>query len=174
MAGRAQGVLHPMRKPCSTSMNVGRDDRPWGLPWVLLLLAIIAGCTGSHPREFEPTRHGLQVTGTQTGDGQGRQGSQNFDAENCPRVESMLLQALNSAQPLADLEEMGYPTKDGRIQIVLTLAKPDLRFLEAWDVEIGSQAGAQVQVLAYPNDVCDIANNEHVSSIRLPSLAIPQ
>lgn len=92
----------------------------------------------------------------------------------CARVESALVQALGSDQPLGVLEDEGYSVRDGRIQVVLSLATDDISFLEAWDVEVGTRSGLRIQIFARPEDICEIAGSENVNFVRLPSLAVPQ
>jgi hypothetical protein len=96
------------------------------------------------------------------------------DPQNCPGVESGLLQILQSENPIEAAEGRGYPTKDGKLQILLVLEKDDLEFLDSWDVEVGSGVGEQVQIFGRPGVICEIAHHENVLAVRLPQLGLPQ
>lgn len=95
-------------------------------------------------------------------------------ANGCPGLDSALAQIIASRDPLAEARQRQLTIKDGKIQVVLLLNQEDTRFLQSFDVEVGSRAGMQVQVFAPPARLCDLIKTGKVLAVNLPNQGIPQ
>lgn len=96
-------------------------------------------------------------------------------APNCEGLDSALSQIVASPDPVAQAAQMLVQVKEGnKIQVALVLSGPDTTFLSAYDVEVGSQSGNNVQAFVPIARLCDLANTEQVLAINLPAQAITQ
>jgi hypothetical protein len=93
---------------------------------------------------------------------------------DCPGVESQLGQIVGVPNALDVAQRLGVTTKGVKIQVLLVLSDPDVAFLEAFEVEVGTQSGNEVQAFVPIDRVCELANVEQVLAIRLPSGAAGQ
>jgi hypothetical protein len=93
----------------------------------------------------------------------------------CAGLDSALSQIVSSSNPVDAAKQMQIPVKNGdKIQVVLTLESPDTAFLTAFGAEIGSQSGNSVQVYVPIGRLCELANTQQVSAIKLPASAVTQ
>lgn len=88
---------------------------------------------------------------------------------DCPGLDNRLFQLSQAAEPLKLAEQWQLKLKDGKVQVLLILADEEVTFLQNFDVEPGTQAGAKMQVFAPIPRLCDLANSPHVLAIRLPT-----
>ena len=93
---------------------------------------------------------------------------------DCPGLDSTLAGVVASPDPLAQARQSLLTVKDGKIQVVLMLSQGDTSFLKDYDVEVGTQSGAQVQVFVAPDRLCDLAKSDEVVAINLPAQAVMQ
>ena len=90
----------------------------------------------------------------------------------CPKLDSQLNQLVQSADPLSMAKQLNLTVKQDKVQVLLVLASEDKAFLDDFTVEVGSQAGRQVQVFVAINQICDLASTDEVLAIRLPDQVI--
>ena len=158
--------------------------------WVIIAIlgAVSAACTvpSASPGTAEPTAGGasvleqdapptpelstVQVDLEQAPPKEGKRSTQ----EDCPGVESQLVQIVQAPNALDLAQQLGFRAKDSKIQVPLVLAEPDTAFLKGSDVEVGTQSGNQVQAFVPIDRVCELASTEQVLVIRLPSGAAAQ
>jgi hypothetical protein len=93
---------------------------------------------------------------------------------DCPGLDSRLFQLTQAAEPLKLANQWQLKLKDGKVQVLLILADEDVTFLQNFDVEPGTQAGAKIQVFAPIPRLCDLANMPQVLAIRPPTRAFIQ
>ena len=90
---------------------------------------------------------------------------------DCRTLDSVLFNLTLAEDPLATAERLGLPAHEGKVQVVITLAGEDTAFLAAFDAEIGSQSGAEVQAYVPPAELCALGADERVAAVRAPDLA---
>lgn len=94
--------------------------------------------------------------------------------DDCPGLDSSLAQVAASPDPLEQARLSLMTVRDGKIQVVLVLSQEDTGFLQSYDVEIGAQAGTQVQAFVPPGRLCDLAKTDEVLAINPAAQAITQ
>ena len=87
----------------------------------------------------------------------------------CPKLDSQLNQVVQSPDPLSMAKKLNLNVKEDKVQVLLVLAGNDKVLLDKFAVEVGSQAGMQVQVFVAINQLCDLASTDEVLAIRLPA-----
>lgn len=92
----------------------------------------------------------------------------------CPNLDSQLSQLIKSENPLAAAEEVGLHTKDGKLEVMLTMAGEDAKIPSGFDLEVSIRSGDQVQVFAEIDQLCDLSNTDEVVYIRVPEIAVPE
>lgn len=92
----------------------------------------------------------------------------------CPGVESALMGFLEEEDPVEAARRAGFPTRGGRIQVLLELAGEETAFLEEHELEVGTQVGSRAQAFIEPEAICELAADERVRTVQLPALAAPQ
>ena len=93
-------------------------------------------------------------------------------APTCPKLDSQLNQLATSSDPLNTAASLNLNLEDGKVQVRLVLAGDDPSFLEEYGVEVGSQAGQEIQAFVPVDQLCKIAKLDEVLAIRVPSQAI--
>lgn len=88
------------------------------------------------------------------------------ESKTCPNLDNQLYQLTQSDDPSTLAAQMGWIVKDDKVQVVFLLKNEDSGFLLAYDVEIGTQSGNQVQAYAAVDQLCDLSNLEAVLAIR--------
>jgi hypothetical protein len=88
------------------------------------------------------------------------------EPNSCPNLDSQLYQLTQSDDASTLAAQMGWKIKDDKVQVVFLLENEDSGFLLAYDVEIGTQSGNQVQAYAAVDQLCDLANLEAILAIR--------
>ena len=88
---------------------------------------------------------------------------------DCPGLESQLYQVTQAEDPLSMAEQVGLTLKDNKVQILFVLEGEETDFLLAYDVELGTQSGNQVQGYAPVDRLCELANLDAVLAIRRPA-----
>lgn len=94
--------------------------------------------------------------------------------EGCPGVESQLAQIIQGSNPLERARQLGIRVQGDKVQVLLVLSSEDVAFLQDFGVEIGTQAGTQVQAFVPLSRVCELASTENVLAIRLLGQAVIQ
>jgi hypothetical protein len=89
-------------------------------------------------------------------------------APGCPKLVEPLKQLVQSSDPQEAAKALSLPLKDGKVQVVLVLTSEKTDFLKDFEVEIGSQAGNQVQAYVAIAQLCQLAQREQVQAIRIP------
>jgi hypothetical protein len=88
---------------------------------------------------------------------------------DCPGLESQLYQVAQAKDPLKMAEQIGLILKDEKVQVLFVLEDEETDFLLAYDVELGTQSGNQVQGYAPIERLCELTNLEAVLAIRRPA-----
>ena len=94
--------------------------------------------------------------------------------KDCPGVQSQLAQIVRAPNAVDLAQQLGFKTKEEKIQVLLVLSDPDTAFLEGFEAEVGTQSGNQVQAFVPIDRVCELSGTEQVLAIRLPSGAVGQ
>lgn len=92
----------------------------------------------------------------------------------CPDLDSQLFRLTQVSNPIRLAEQLGFRVTDGRVQVLLILAREDTEFLRDWGVEPGTQSGTQVQAFVRVDQLCDLANTDAVLAIRPAVQAVLQ
>jgi hypothetical protein len=90
----------------------------------------------------------------------------------CPRLDSQLYQLTQSADPISGAKSLGFTLKDGKVQVLFTLVDADVSFLTAFDVELGTQLGNQVQGFVAIERLCELSGHSSVLAIQPPPRAV--
>ena len=93
-------------------------------------------------------------------------------ASECPDLDSQLRQLIQAPDPLALARQLGLKVQDDKVQVLLTLADEDTKFLQEFGIEPGTQSGVQVQAFVPVDQLCDLANTAEVLAIRPSAQAI--
>lgn len=91
----------------------------------------------------------------------------------CPALDSLLLQLVNMDDASDMAAKLGYQVKENKIQVLLILESEDLAFLSDFDAEIGSQTGKQVQAFVGFDQLCPLARHDAVLAVRPVAQASP-
>lgn len=94
--------------------------------------------------------------------------------DDCPGVDSVLIQIAQAPDPPGHAKQLGLRVKEGKIHVLLILDRDDISFLQEFDVEIGNQLGKQVQAIVPIDRLCDLAKLDAVLAVYLPAQAVPQ
>jgi hypothetical protein len=94
--------------------------------------------------------------------------------QDCPKLEHQLYQLTQASEPIKLAQQTGLRVKQDKIQVLLIVNRADVQFAPAFDVEVGSRSGTQVQAFVPIGQLCALANTEEVVAIRLPAQAIPE
>jgi hypothetical protein len=94
--------------------------------------------------------------------------------KGCPKVESQLGQIIQNPNPLETARQLGFRVQGDKIQVLLVLDSENVTFLQDFGVEIGKQAGTQVQAFVPLSRVCELASTDNVLAIRLPGQGVAQ
>ena len=153
------------------------EKAPRGLVLLFLSFLLLSACGGGPEAEGD----GLsQPTGTfetvemDPDAGKVDAPSSGRGAQDCPSVESRLIQVVTSDDPLAAAQGQGLTIVDDRIQVLLVLDSTETEFLKAYDVQVGKLVGSEVQAFVPVARICELAKHEKVLAIRLPAVAVPQ
>lgn len=149
---------------------------------LVILMFLIAGCSQSTPANGNPSpdagsgmgqdqpRVTEMVSGTLSVPGElDPQTTLAPENNTCPKLDSLLNQIAQASDPLSAARELNLKLKDDKVQVVIVLSGEQTDFLPAFDVEVGSQAGNEVQVFAPPARLCELSNREEVLAIRVPA-----
>lgn len=95
------------------------------------------------------------------------------EPSDCPALDSQLFQLLQADDPLLLAEQLEFRLQGDKVQVLLILAGEETDFLQGFGVEVGTQAGNQVQAFAPINQLCDLANADPVLAVRPAAQAFP-
>jgi hypothetical protein len=90
----------------------------------------------------------------------------------CPKLDSQLNQLVASSDPLKMAASLNLRLNEGKVQVRLLLVGDDPSFLKESGVELGSQAGQEIQAFVPIDQLCEISNLEEVLAIRIPAEGI--
>lgn len=99
---------------------------------------------------------------------------ENDDELACPNMDSQLNQLIRSEDPLEAAQAIGLTVKDGKLEVMLTLASEDASIPAGFDVEVSIRSGVQAQVFAQIDQLCDLSNTDEVVYIRVPEYGVPE
>lgn len=85
---------------------------------------------------------------------------------DCPGLDSQLYQLIQKDDPQLSASEIGMNVKENKIQVLIILESEATDFLLDYDVELGTQAGNQVQAYVSFDCLCALANLDAVLAIR--------
>jgi len=92
---------------------------------------------------------------------------------DCPGLDSQLFQLAQDEDPPSLAESLGFRVKNGKVQVLIILANEETSFLKDFQIELGTQAGNQVQAFVPFDRLCELAKNEAVLAIRRAAQAVP-
>lgn len=95
-------------------------------------------------------------------------------AKQCKELQGPLHQIIQSKDPVQDAQALGLRIRENLIQVTLVLDGPDTAFLEQEGVEVGKQAGQEIQAFVPIPRLCRLAADERVLAIRPVSQAETQ
>ncbi len=59
--------------------------------------------------------------------------------------------------------------KENKVQVVIVLNSQDTAFLQDYEIELGTQAGDEIQAYVALSQLCELSNRDEVLAIRLPA-----
>jgi len=95
-------------------------------------------------------------------------------AESCKKLSSPLLQVVESADPIQTAQDLGLRVREDQVQVSLVLDSSDTTFLEQAGIDIGGQAGQEIQAFVPISKLCELATHPSVLAIRPASQAVTQ
>ena len=139
-----------------------------------LLLLSLAACVQSPVAEpARPEQPGPVSISTATVDHLQNPAEVPYREDNpCPRLDGQLYQLTQSADPISGAKNLGLVYKDGKVQVLFALVDAHVSFLTAFDVELGTQLGNQVQAFVAIERLCELSNHPSVLAIQPPPRAI--
>lgn len=84
----------------------------------------------------------------------------------CPALDRQLYQLSLADDPTKRAAELGFRTVGNKVQVVMLLDSDDTTFLTNFGVEIGSSSGRKVQAFVPFDQLCALAKQESIISIR--------
>jgi hypothetical protein len=94
-------------------------------------------------------------------------------SQACGDLSGPLLQVVESSDPLQTAQALGLKVREGMVQISLVV-DGDTAFLKQAGVQVGKQAGDQIQAFAPIAKLCELATNRRVLALRPVSQAETQ
>jgi hypothetical protein len=160
-----------------------RITRKFGQSMALVALLILTGACSTQPSSLPGQGPEQDVPSTpEAGTVEIRPDMQQVSPGNldeprkqsdCPGLDSLLLQIVQSSDPLDSAEQLHLNVKEDKVQVLLVLDREDVGFLQDFEVEIGTQSGTEVQAFVPISQLCDLANTDEVLAIRVPAQAVP-
>ncbi|NLD73959.1 MAG: hypothetical protein GX649_14755 [Chloroflexi bacterium] len=146
--------------------------------WFLLIAFALAcaqiGCASTPPADAAPLPDGEPTVEIQRAYPPAAGGLTLPTADparhDCLRLDSVLFGLAQADDPLDTAQALGLPVRDGRIQVIITLAGEDAEFLSEYDAEVGSRSEAQVQAYIPPANLCALGSDDRVEAVRAPDL----
>ena len=92
----------------------------------------------------------------------------------CRDLRSPLLQVVEAADPAQEAKTLGLKVREDRVQVTLILTDKDSAFLRALAVDVGKQAGNQVQAYVPISQLCELAADKRIQAIYPASQAETQ
>lgn len=93
--------------------------------------------------------------------------------QECPQLDSQLYQLTKSESPITMAEELGFKVRDNKIQVLLLLVDEETALPKGFNFDVGTRRGAQVNVYAPINELCELANNDAIIAIYPPETTTP-
>jgi hypothetical protein len=84
---------------------------------------------------------------------------------SCPALRSPLLQVVESGDPVQGAQSLGLNVRGSAVQVVLVLDGGDTDFLKSFGVEVGKQAGGQIQAYVPISHLCKLSADKRVLAI---------
>jgi hypothetical protein len=95
-------------------------------------------------------------------------------AESCEKLQSLLLQVVESEDPVQTAQALGLRVRENEVQVSLVLDGSDTAFLERAGIDVGTQAGPEIQAFVPISKLCELTTHKNVLAIRPVSQAETQ
>lgn len=129
---------------------------------------LLIGCTGAEQQSATATLEVLEGTVESE-----VEPATTREASACPALDSLLLQLVEADDGLALAEQLQLPVREEKVQVLVVMAGESTEFLSAFEADLGTQSGNEIQVYVPVDQLCPLSQADEVLAVRTVGQVLP-